>query len=230
MKYLRFLKYLRFPSPVKVNFYLLMLILVMMFPALIAQAATSSPDPISTGLPALNLAAHWKSLLLPTGIFFALYGFIFYILRFWVRKLRSDAAIVALRISQFPVLVIGIFGLLKLFLLDLPSSSLLGILNRCLTAVIILTLTIWANSIIKEVLIYTLKEVAQVSEQQWDDVLVPFLETTLPIIVYVAGIITFLQAIGVDLSPVLVTLGGVGFIVGLAVRPTLQDLSRVCFY
>jgi MscS family membrane protein len=206
-----------------------MVILVMMFPALIAQAATSSPDPISTGLPALNLAAHWKSLLWPTVIFFALYTFVFVILRTQVRKLRSDAAIVALRVSQIPVLVIGITWLLELFLLNLKGYPFFVILNRGLTGVIVLTLTIWANRIIKEVLIYTLKEVAQVSEQQWDDVLVPFLETTLPIIVYVGGIITFLQAIGVDLSPVLVTLGGVGFIVGLAVKPTLQDLFSGLF-
>ena len=148
-----------------------------------------------SGLQPVNLIAYLKSMLLPTGIFVGLYVFIFYLLRGWVRKFPSDAAIVSIKISQIPVLIIGIVGFLKLFLLNLATNyPLIKIVEQGLTAGIILIVTFWVDRLIKQVLLYVLKDIAQTSEEQWDDVLVPFAETTLPIIVYVAGILLFIQS------------------------------------
>ncbi len=177
-----------------------------------------------SGLQPVNLIAYFKSMLLPTGIFLGLYFFIFFLLRSWVRKFRSDAAIVAIKISQIPVLIIGIVGFLKLFLLNLETTyPLIKIVEQGLTAAIILIVAFWVDRLIKQVLIYVLKDIAQTSEEQWDDVLVPFAETTLPIIVYVTGILLSIQALGIDLTAILLGLGGLGLFLGYVGNEIVGD-------
>jgi MscS family membrane protein len=148
-----------------------------------------------------------------------------------VRRFRSDAAIVAIKVSQIPFLVISAAGVLKFWLVseNLQVYPSIKWLDRGLGAIIILSLTIWVIRLIKDVVIYALKEFAQTTEDQWDDVLVPFVETTLPIIIYSTGAVLFLQAIGIDLTGLLVALGGITFVLSFAVQKILSDFFAGLF-
>ena len=170
-----------------------------------------------------------KDMLIQLVIFLTLYLFVFYVLRLWMKRYRSDIGIVTIRTSQIPVTIIGVAGFLRLFLLKLADSPSLKFLERGLLAIIVLTATIWIIRLTKEVLIYTLKELAQKSEKQWDDVLIPFVETTLPIFAYAVGIALFLQTIGIDVSGLIATLGGAGLVVGFAVQPVLANFFSGLF-
>jgi MscS family membrane protein len=170
-----------------------------------------------------------KDMLLPLVIFLILYFFVFYVLRLWARRIRSDAFIVGIRTSQLPVTVIGIAGFLKLFLASLTAYPSTKFLERGLSAIIIFTATIWIVRLIEEVLIYSLKQFAEKSEGQWDDVLIPFVESTLPIISYSTGAILFLQALGFDLSGILATLAGIGVIAGFALPKIFSNFFSGLF-
>jgi MscS family membrane protein len=169
------------------------------------------------------------NILISLAIFLILYYLVFYVSRPWARKFRSDVAIVTIKTSQIPVTIIGIAGFLKLFLAKLSTEPSIQFLERGLSAIIVLASTVWILRLVKQVVIYTLKQFAQRSEEQWDDVLIPFIEATLPVIAYAAGAVFFLQAIGIDTSGLIAALGGLSLIIGFSLQPTLTNFFSGLF-
>jgi len=158
------------------------------------------------------------------GIFVVLYIFVFVIVRSWVRQsMRSDAGIVAVRVSQRPALFIGIFVITKLTLNQVTLPEALAWIQGVLTAAIAIVTTYWVAQLLTEVLLYYLERYAERSEAQWDDVLVPILKTTLPIFTYLIGAIVTLQSLNVDLNGLLVAIGGVTFVLGFALKDILAN-------
>lgn len=107
-----------------------------------------------------------------------------------------------------------------------PSSGIvtfIDVFQHILTAVIALFVTYWVSRLLTEVVLYYLKKYAEKTEAQWDDVLIPILDTTLPLITYLIGGLIALQAIGIDLSGIWVAVGGVTFVLGFALRGILSD-------
>jgi MscS family membrane protein len=190
-------------------------IFVICYNNLIAQV----PD----NLPSTQLLTPWKMLLMNAIIIIVSYIFIFYILRLWFRQFRSDAAVVALKVSKIPALIISIILILKLFLVSLGKNELLVWIQRSFSAIIIITVTFWLVRFVTEVVVYYLREFAEKSEAQWDDVIVPLLQNTLPVIIYLAGGLLSLQALGVNLTGLWVALGGVAFILGFALQDILGN-------
>jgi len=158
------------------------------------------------------------------GIFVVLYVFVFVILRAWVRQsMRSDAGIVAVRVSQRPALFVGIFVIAKITLNQVTLPESLAWIQGVLTAGIAIVTTYWVAQLLTEVLLYYLERYAERSEAQWDDVLVPILKSTLPIFTYLIGGIVTLQSLNVDLNGLLVAIGGITFVLGFALKDILAN-------
>ena len=158
------------------------------------------------------------------GIFVVLYVFVFVVVRAWVRQsMRSDAGIVAVRVSQRPALLIGIFVITKLTLNQVSLPESLAWIQGLLTAAIAIVTTYWVAQLLTEVLLYYLERYAERSEAQWDDVLVPILKSTLPILTYLIGGIVALQSLNVDLNGLLVAIGGITFVLGFALKDILAN-------
>ncbi|WP_084763321.1 mechanosensitive ion channel family protein [[Scytonema hofmanni] UTEX B 1581] len=174
-------------------------------------------------LRSIPLPSPWKTLVINAIVILVSYIFIFYILRIWFRRFRSDAAIMTLNVSKIPALIISILLSLKLFLVSLGTSTFLTTVQKSFSAIIIITLTFWLVSFLTEVVVYYLVEFAEKSEAQWDDVLVPLLQNVLPVIVYLTGGLLSLQAFGLDLTGLWVAVGGAAFILGFALKDILGN-------
>lgn len=145
-------------------------------------------------MPAFDLAtslSQLSSTLIGLGIIVAgavlLYALIFYGLRSLFRSFEKDIALVTLKVSGIPVLVIFILVSLKF---SLRNVALLGASKwdeRILEAGIVLLVSYWLSQLFVEVIAYYLKEYAQQTEAMWDDVLIPLLEGVIPIVIYLVG-------------------------------------------
>jgi MscS family membrane protein len=153
-----------------------------------------------------------------------LYLILFYLLRSIFRKFDNDAALVTLNLSLYPILAITIFLGLKYafsFLMVLPQF--VAWVERILDAGVILTLGYWFSQLFVQVVAYYSKAYAQETEAMWDDVLIPLLETVVPVIVAIITGFLLLRTFGVDLTGIWITLGGATFVIGFAVQDILAN-------
>lgn len=157
---------------------------------------------------------------LGTGI---LYVFLFYILRPIFRKFERDIAIVTLKVSTYPVLIIFAILSLKITFWKLANVQILPVIERILIAIIIIVITYWSAQIFTQTFIYYLKEYTQQSEAMWDDVLLPILSAVVPILIFTLGGVVVISSFGVDLTGIWVTLGGATFVLGFALQDILAN-------
>ncbi|TAF04541.1 MAG: mechanosensitive ion channel family protein [Oscillatoriales cyanobacterium] len=182
----------------------------------------------STFLLAIFLAPGWGAFLLNFGILgvvvIVLY-LLFGILRRVFRQLTSDLPLVALNVSETPLILIAVASGLRLALLKLSvtPTSYITWFERGLTAFLILVVAFWVVQLIAEVVTYAFRQYSEGSEAMWDDVLAPILQNVLPLIVYLVGGLLFLQALGVDIQGLLVAIGGMSFILGFALKDILAN-------
>lgn len=172
-------------------------------------------------LPSIFLAAA------TIGLAFAFYTVAFAFLRNIFRQFKSDLPLVALGTSRLPLsLVIATLGLNVAFQ-SLPNhldeNFLVQALEKVLQAAAVLAIFYWLTQLVVKVLIYGLKQYTAETEAAWDDVLLPFFESTAPIVLYTAGVFLALQTVGIDLSGLWVTLGGAAFVLGFAAKDILSN-------
>jgi MscS family membrane protein len=175
----------------------------------------------ATFLPSLFLSA----LAVVLGLGFYTVGFT--LLREIFRRLKTDLPLVALGTSRLPLTLVIIALGLNLAFRALPNhldeNVLLQGLEKVLLALAILSIAHWVTQLFLKVVIYALKEYTAETEAAWDDVLIPFIESTVPIVLYTGGIFLALQAVGIDLSGLWVTLGGAAFVLGFAAKDILSN-------
>lgn len=155
---------------------------------------------------------------------------LFLVLRVVLRRLSTDLPLVALNVSRGPVILLvslgGLSFLLARYVASVePISRPIAIawMQKGLSAAIFLTVTYWIAQLLTQVVLYALKQYAERSEAMWDDVLVPILQNILPFGIYFAGGLLTLQALGLDLSGLLVMIGGTAFILGFALQDILAN-------
>jgi MscS family membrane protein len=187
----------------------------------VIPAAESSGAGVVSFIPTLFL----------TGIFIGLglgfYTLAFPLLRNIFRQFRSDLPLVALGTSRLPLTLVIVALGLNIAFRSLPNhlddNFLIQGLEKVLLALAILAIFYWITQLFSKVVIYALKEFTAETEAAWDDVLIPFFESTIPIVLYGAGIFLALQAVGIDLSGLWVTLGGAAFVLGFAAKDILSN-------
>jgi MscS family membrane protein len=148
------------------------------------------------------------------------------ILRAIFRKLPNDLPLVSLEVSRIPLLLITTLVGMRSLLPELPAVGLAGIvqwLQNVLTVILFVVATFWIVQLVNQVLVYAIKQYAEQSEAMWDDVVVPIIKTISPLFIYLIGGLLILQTLGVDLSKVLLALGGIGFILGFALKDILAN-------
>jgi len=155
-----------------------------------------------------------------TATIVALYLLVFFGLRLFFRRNNSDAGLVTLKVSRLPALIIAVVVILKTSLSVLVNYQIVVWIEVFLTAVAFITVTYWIGRVLDQVVFYYLKQYAEKTEAQWDDVLVPILETVVPVLVYVIGAFLALQSLGLNLTGLWVAFGGLTFVIGYA----LQDI------
>lgn len=163
------------------------------------------------------------TLALCIGFYFLIFGF----LRSILRRFDSDLPLVTLGTSRGPItLVILALGLNIAFQTLPPAIAdnfLIQGLEKVFIALGVLSVVHWLTQLFVKVIAYALREYAEQSEAMWDDVLVPILENTAPVVLYGIGIFIALQVIGLDLTGLWVALGGAVFVLGFAVRDILSN-------
>jgi MscS family membrane protein len=189
------------------------------------QQVIPGAEPSGTGVlsffPSLFLTA------LAIGLGLGFYTLAFPVLRNIFRQFKSDLPLVALGTSRLPLTLVIISLGLNVAFHSLPNhlddNFLIQGLEKVLLALAILSIFYWITQLFSKVVIYALKEFTAETEAAWDDVLVPFFESTIPIVLYGAGIFLALQAVGIDLSGLWVTLGGAAFVLGFAAKDILSN-------
>ncbi|MEM9538375.1 MAG: mechanosensitive ion channel family protein [Cyanobacteria bacterium P01_E01_bin.42] len=172
-----------------------------------------------------ELNALFQDLAIAAGVIFVLYIFFFFILRLWFRRLRNDLPLVSLNVSRLPSVIVAIAISLKIALSQLEFLKAYAWVQNILSAAISLAVTFWVARLFTEVIAYALKKFAEQSEAMWDDVLVPILETMLPVIIYLVGGLITIQSLGVDLTGLWVAIGGISFILGFALQDILANFT-----
>ncbi|NET44313.1 mechanosensitive ion channel family protein [Okeania sp. SIO2B3] len=162
-------------------------------------------------------------LLIWTILAFILYIVVFYGTRSLFRRLNNEIGILTLNILQTPLPIIFILIFLKIAISNLESLEYLAIIQRLLTAAIILISTYLVSALFTQVVSYYLSQYAEKTEAEWDDVLVPIVKNTLPIIIFLIGSFLFLQTLGIDLTGLWVGFGGVTFVLGFALKDILSN-------
>ncbi|HBB33941.1 MAG TPA: mechanosensitive ion channel family protein [Cyanobacteria bacterium UBA8803] len=152
-----------------------------------------------------------------------LYISLFYVLKTVFRRWETDVALVMLNVSNKPAIAITLVIGLKFSIQELGSGGVIGWIQRILTAFLIIAVTYWIAQVFTQVIIYYLRVYARTTEAVWDDVLIPILETGLPILTYLIGISLFLQTLGVDLTGIGLAIGSITLVIGLAVKEILGD-------
>ena len=172
----------------------------------------------------LESAADWiaylQSLALIAVEIAVAYGVVFFALRAVFRRFNSDSGLVTLRECQTPAAIVAGLVVLKLSLAPFEIYAVVIWLEAFFSAVIYLAVTYAVVRVLDKVVFYYLKQWAEKTEAQWDDVLVPILETVVPVLVYVIGSFLALQSLGLNLTGLWVAFGGVTFVIGYA----LQDI------
>ncbi|MGK7927447.1 MAG: mechanosensitive ion channel family protein [Spirulina sp.] len=176
-------------------------------------------------VPPEELNALLQDLAIAAGVIFALYIFFFVILRLWFRRLRNDLPLVSLNVSRLPSVIVAIVISLKIALSRLSVLKDYAWVQNVFNAAIAVAVTFWVARLFTEVIVYALKKYAEQSEAMWDDVLVPILESTLPLLIYLVGGLVVIQSLGVDLSGLWVAIGGISFILGFALKDILANFT-----
>ncbi|NET17770.1 MAG: hypothetical protein F6K08_35570 [Okeania sp. SIO1H6] len=126
-------------------------------------------------------------LLIWTVLVLILYIVLFYGARFLFRRLNNEIGILTLNVLQTPLLIIFILIFIKIAIYSLGALEYLAFIERLLTAAIIVFSTYLVGELFTQVFAYYLSQYAEKTEAEWDDVLVPIIKNTLPIIIFLIG-------------------------------------------
>ncbi|WP_414513339.1 mechanosensitive ion channel family protein [Nostoc sp. PCC 9305] len=196
---------------------------------LIAQAAESASKasvvvpPPPTFPTSAQIISFFYTLGASIVFVFVLYILLFYLLRSFLRRTEKDTALFILGILQIPAIAIFILTSLKFSLAQLGSGGIINLIDRGLTAFLILGFTYGITLLFTEAAVYYLKDYARKTEAVWDDVLIPLLQNFIPVITYLIGISLFFSTIGVDLTGIGLAIGSITVVLGLAVKDILSD-------
>ncbi|MCL2924805.1 MAG: mechanosensitive ion channel family protein [Trichodesmium sp. MAG_R04] len=163
--------------------------------------------------------------LLVIGICFGffLYVILFYALKYFFRRSSNEIGLLTINILQTPLLIIFVLTALKVLIDSLDLLANLSLIDNILTAGVVAVSTYLINQLFTDVISYSFSKYAEKTEADWDDVLVPLVQKTAPIIIYLIGSFFVSQSLGIDLSGLWVALGGMTFVIGFALRDILSN-------
>lgn len=190
-----------------------------------AEQVTEATEKL--GLGNVPLAPFFVTIAATTVISLVFYYIIFAILRSIFRRFRNDLPLVTLGTIRRPATIILVSLGLNVAFHTLPEelneNIILQLTEKLMIAFAVLAIAHLINQFLMKVVIYAARQYAESTEALWDDVLIPFVESTAPIGIYTAGVIFALQSVGIDLTGLWVTFGGAAFVLGFAVKDILAN-------
>jgi MscS family membrane protein len=173
--------------------------------------------------------APWLSLLL-TAVFWMVVAFflrlvILAALRWLSRRTETDIDDVILDATSPPlfalVLLLGLYNSLEqLGFHDLIVTA----SERVISLIVIIIITFWVYRVFHEVVIYYGRQLAENTESNLDDVLLPIANQLGPLVIFLIGALVVLQYLGVNLESLLVAIGGLSFILAFALQDILSNI------
>ncbi len=155
------------------------------------------------------------------------YYVVFAILRAIFRRFKTDLPLVTLGTARRPLTLILVALGLSISFHTLPDqlneNVFIQFIQKLILASVVLAIAHLINQLLMKVVLYAARQYAESTEALWDDVLIPFVESTAPIAIYLAGIAFALQTTGIDLTGLWVTFGGAAFVLGFAVKDILAN-------
>lgn len=152
------------------------------------------------------------------------YFLIFVLLKLGFSWTDTEADDVILDVTRWPFIIFSILFSLARSIEVFGREGLVGGIERVLWALMAIVITYWIAGLIKNVALYELERYSRSSEAAWDDVLAPVLERIVPPLIWIVGLVVFLQSLGLDLTGLYVALGGAAFILGFALQDVLSNL------
>jgi MscS family membrane protein len=175
------------------------------------------------------LANPWGSAL-ATLLFWLLVAFLlqFLILRLikaLARRTESEIEDVLIDVSRRPiVLLVVLLGVISSIDQVRLVTAQLETIQRWLTAAAVIVAGYWIWRIFKEVVMFYATAYARRSDSRLDDVLVPIMNQFVPLLILVVAGAVVVQNLGVNLSAVLVAIGGAAFIMAFALQDILSNI------
>ncbi len=141
------------------------------------------------------------------------------------RRTDSEVEDVVIDVSRRPiVLLVLILGLISSLDSLRVTDANLEKLQRWLTAAAVGVAAYWIWRLFKEVAMHYATAFARRSDSRVDDVLVPIINQFVPLAIFVVAGAVMIQNLGLDLSAVLVALGGAAFIMAFALQDILSNI------
>ncbi|MEP7357428.1 MAG: mechanosensitive ion channel domain-containing protein, partial [Anaerolineales bacterium] len=96
--------------------------------------------------------------------------------------------------------------------------------EKAVGAAAIAVVTFWVWRLFREVVIFYGRRLVELTESGLDDVLLPIANQLGPLVIFIAGALVGLQYLGVELSGLLVAIGGASFILAFALQDILSNI------
>lgn len=186
-------------------------------------APIPTPAPIFVAPNSAQIGLFFSTLGLSVIGFGLLYVALFSGLRLLFRRLEQEFPLIALNVSQIPLALLFILISLKLAIASFGTVGIVDWLGRAIAALSILVASVWIAQLFTQGISYYLRKYAQKTEAMWDDVLVPLVESTFPILIYLIGGFLFLESLGLSLAGLWVAFGGATFVLGFALKDILAN-------
>ncbi len=145
-----------------------------------------------------------------------------------VRKItertRTKVDDIVWHIIRVPIiLMLFLYGFVAAADLMPIGARYISIINKLYDVVLIIVITYLAYRVFHDLMLYEGKRLAEKSESELDDILIPVLEKIGDIIILIAGTLWLLTALDIDITIFLAGLGGLGLIIGLASQDALAN-------
>lgn len=170
-------------------------------------------------MPPLNLILTWLGILAGAALF------LFVIAVWWARRTPNDIDDVIVGVLQWPVVIaLLLYGFQEIAHASALTEQARLILSQVISVGLVLIVSWGIWQLVRNVVLYYGRQLAQRTDSNFDDVLVPVLDVLAPAVIIVTAGLLMLRLLGADLSTVITTAGFAAFVVGLVMKDTVTNI------
>ncbi len=177
----------------------------------------------------LGLENYWIWQFIITVLFWLGVGFLTVfvispIIHVLTKKTKTQVDDIVWSIVKTPIIImLFIYGFVAAAELLPISASYLSAINKLYELILISVITYLTYRIFHDLMLYEGKKLAEKTESELDDILIPVVEKIGDVIIIIVGSLWLLNSLGIDITIFLAGLGGLGLIIGLASQDALAN-------
>lgn len=170
-------------------------------------------------MPPLNLILTWLGILAGAAVV------LFVIAVLWARRTPNDIDDVIVGVLQWPVIIVLLlFALQENARASALTEQTQFVVGRVINVALIFVVSLGLWQLVRNVVLYYGHQLAQRTNSNFDDVLIPVLDVLAPAVIIVTAALLMLRLLGADLSTVITTAGFAAFVVGLVMKDTVTNI------